>query len=50
MIVDPNPEGPAIESVIKFIKSDASFIKSYVEAWGIATNNGFSGLNAIGSG
>ena len=47
----PFPEGPAIDSIIEFMKSDNVWVASYVEAWGIATTNGVSSsTTAIGSG
>jgi hypothetical protein len=45
-----NPEGPAFDAIIGFIKSDSLWVVTYVEAWGIAAENNQSGLTAIGSG
>jgi hypothetical protein len=36
----PYPEGPAISSIIEFMKSNSVWVASYVEAWDIATTNG----------
>lgn len=48
--IKKNPEGPALSSIIEFIKSDSLWIITYVESWGVATTNNQSGLTAIGTG
>ena len=42
--------GPAMSYVNEFIKSDATFLAGYLEAWIMATENGYKGkLTALGS-
>lgn len=46
-----NPGGPAIDSIIKFIKSNDVWMYTYAKAWGIATTvNTMSTLTKIGTG
>ena len=50
IINSPYPGGPAIDVIVDFMRDDNIWVASYIEAWGIATNNGFTDLVAIGSG
>lgn len=45
-----SPNGPAKDAVFEFAEDEAAFINGYVRAWNIATENGFTGMTAIGDG
>ena len=47
-----NPGGPAIDSIIEFMKDENVWLNSYLESWDIATTNGYQSrdLWAIGNG
>jgi hypothetical protein len=47
-----SPGGPAIDSIIEFMKDENVWLNSYMTSWDIATTNGYSSrdLWSIGSG
>jgi hypothetical protein len=47
--VERNPNGPAIDYIMDFVKSENTWIESFADAWAIANSNNHESLTAIGS-